>query len=913
MKLKKIIPFIMLSLLILTQINVFSQEATNRQALEEFAREQNKEWQKMKARAERYAADHNLEIRKELEDGTVIQLVDVEDGVPVYYKTDNLGAAITTRANQLWEGGSVGVVIEGEGYDKVAIWDGGKVRDTHQEFNQTGSSRIILSDGASSLSAHATHVAGTIIAGGVNAEAHGMAKLAQLKTYDWNSVEGEMSAAAANGLELGSHSWGMVRGWDNNSGTWQWNGNTGVAPLEDYQFGFYNSQARSWDIIANNAPNFLIVKSAGNDRGDGPSNAGTGDVPEKDGGDDGYDCVAGAGIAKNILTVGAVNEVLNYTGPSSVVMSSFSGWGPADDGRIKPDVVGKGVDVYSSTSNSNTSYSSYNGTSMSTPNVTGTLALLQQLYQETHDGTPMRASTLKGLVIHTTDEAGPTPGPDYKFGWGLVNAERAANMILEDDVQQNVIDEITLLDGETYTREVTVSGGNPFWVTISWTDPYGIVLPASLNPRTPNLVNDLDLRLEDGDGNMFFPYKLDPENPSAAATTDTKNGVDNVEKIYFDNAPAGTYTIIVDHEGTLANPQVFSLLVSGIDEFTGLPECTAGLLSPADGFDQAFLNSHVEWAPAAFSSGYDVYFGTDGEGVSQPTNIINGETLTTTSFDYNLEPSTTYYLMIQPRNNLGVNNECQTIFSFTTMDAVSAFPYLTDVEEVDTPEFPFGWQGLNYGSMTWETTSLIGNSGTKSFALLTTNGQPAPMNNYLVSQPIVVESGKEYMISFAYRGFLPSTPESLRLLWGVNADTLDLTNEIFNNPSFNQSGWAEGEALLVPEMDGHIFLAFHANTADGRGIFIDDVMVEDWGPVGVLEANERLMRIRYANGKLQINSEKIFENLTVNVTNTAGQQVLNQPLKRVANQTIDLNVDSGVYLVRIQGNGLDKTAKIMVR
>jgi hypothetical protein len=147
----------------------------------------------------------------------------------------------------------------------------------------------------------------------------------------------------------------------------------------------------------------------------------------------------------------------------------------------------------------------------------------------------------------------------------------------------------------------------------------------------------------------------------------------------------------------------------------------------------------------------------------------------------------------------------------------------------------------------------------------------------------------------------------------VNADTLDLTNEIFNNPSFNQSGWAEGEALLVPEMDGHIFLAFHANTADGRGIFIDDVMVEDWGPVGVQEANERLMRIRYANGKLQINSEKIFENLTVNVTNTAGQQVLNQPLKRVANQTIDLNVDSGVYLVRIQGNGLDKTAKIMVR
>lgn len=912
MKLKQMIPFVMLVVAIVLQTAGFAQDATNRQALEEIARTQKQEWKKMKERAERYAAEHNIELRTEFEDGTIIQLVDVEDGIPVYYKTDNLGAAITTRANQLWEGGNVGVVVEGDGYSKVAIWDGGKVRDTHQEFNQTGSSRIILSDGASTLSAHATHVAGTVIGGGVNAEAHGMAKLAQLKTYDWNSVEGEMSTAAAAGLELGSHSWGMVRGWDYNNGNWTWNGNSGVAPLEDYQFGFYNSQARSWDMIANNAPNFLMVKSAGNDRGEGPSNAGTGDNPEKDGGADGYDCIAGSGIAKNILTVGAVNEVLNYTGPSSVVMSSFSGWGPADDGRIKPDVVGKGVDVYSSTSTSNTSYSSYNGTSMSTPNVTGTLALLQQLYQQTHDGTPMRASTLKGLAIHTADEAGTTTGPDYKFGWGLVNAESAANMILEDDVQQNVIDEITLLNGDTYTREVTVSGGNPLWVTISWTDPFGSMPPASLNPRTSVLVNDLDLRIEDGDGNMYFPYKLDPENPTAAATTDTKNAVDNVEKVYIELAAGGTYTVIVDHEGTLANPQVFSLLISGIDEFSGLPECTAGLIEPLDGFDQTFLNSRIEWAPAAFSSGYDVYFGTDGEGVTQPGNIMNGETLTTSYFNHHMEPSTTYYLMIQPRNNLGVNNECQTIYSFTTMDAVTDYPYLVDVEEVETPEFPFGWQGLNYGSMTWETTSLTGNSGTKSFLLLTTNGQPAPMNNYLISQPIAVESGKEYLVSFAYRCFLPSTAESMRLLWGVNADTLDLTNEILNIPSFNQSSWTDGEALLVPEMDGHIFLAFHANTASGRGVFIDDVMVEDWGPVGVQEANERLMRVRYVNGKLQINSEKAFEHLTVSVTNAAGQQVLNQELKNLVSQTIDLNLGTGVYLIRIHGNDIDKTSKVMV-
>ena len=319
--------FALASLLIIAfAMPAMAQYGTNKAALHQLAREQNREWKKMEKRAQDYAREHNIEIRQEHEDGTVIQLVDVVDGLPVYYKTDNLGAAITTRANELWSGGSVGVVIEGEGYDKVGIWDGGRVRNTHQEFNQTGSSRIILGDNASSLSAHSTHVAGTIIAGGVKSSAHGMAPLAQLKTHDWNSVEGEMSNAAAAGMEISNHSWGFSLGWDYNNGSWNWNGNSGISPLEDYSFGFYSSQARTWDIIANNAPYFLMVKSAGNDRGEGPSNAGTGDIPEKDGGADGYDCIGGAGNSKNTLTVGAAYEVLNYTGPSSVSISSFSSW-----------------------------------------------------------------------------------------------------------------------------------------------------------------------------------------------------------------------------------------------------------------------------------------------------------------------------------------------------------------------------------------------------------------------------------------------------------------------------------------------------------------------------------------------------------------------------------------------------------
>jgi hypothetical protein len=68
-----------------------------------------------------------------------------------------------------------------------------------------------------------------------------------------------------------------------------------------------------------------------------------------DGGASGYDCISQQGCAKNILTVGAVNDIVGgYSSPGDVVMSSFSSWGPTDDGRIKPDICANGVGLYSS-------------------------------------------------------------------------------------------------------------------------------------------------------------------------------------------------------------------------------------------------------------------------------------------------------------------------------------------------------------------------------------------------------------------------------------------------------------------------------------------------------------------------------------------------------------------------------------
>ncbi|MEN9323039.1 MAG: hypothetical protein RL699_819 [Bacteroidota bacterium] len=463
--------------------------------------------------------------------GGIAELVRVDEFEnPVYNTTDNAGAAITTRANRLNSGGSLGLQLDGQNMT-IGVWDGGKVRSTHQLL--TG--RVTQVDNPTSVSDHATHVSGTMMGNATASPASkGMASQANLRAYDWTTDTYEVTQAAANALLVSNHSYG-----------------SDPVTVPVYKWGKYDADAKAFDNIMYNAPYYLFVNSAGNSRNSGYNSA-----------KNGYDLLSGKSTSKNGIIVAAVNQVSNYTSASSVTMSSFSSWGPTDDGRVKPDICGKGVNVRSCTSTSDSSYSSYSGTSMSSPNVAGTLLLLQQHFKNVKGGF-MRSATLRGLAIHTADEAGSATGPDYKFGWGLLNAERAAVLISNDNVD-SMIKENTLNQGSSYTfnfepNDATkaISG------TVCWTDPTGTIINNSIEDFfAPALVNDLDFRIAKA-GTTNFPWKLNPAQVTAAATKGD-NTVDNVEKIEV-AAGSGTYTVTISHKGNLMNAlQKYSLLLSNI-------------------------------------------------------------------------------------------------------------------------------------------------------------------------------------------------------------------------------------------------------------------------------------------------------------------------------------------------------------
>ncbi|MFP9098561.1 fibronectin type III domain-containing protein [Flavobacterium sp. RHBU_24] len=449
---------------------------------------------------------------------------------PIYYTTYNRGAGITSRANKLYSGGGLGLAIEGQNM-LAAIWDAGAALPEHELY--TG--RVQVMDGTLQSHSHATHVMGTVLGTDLvqNGNARGMAFKANGHSYDWGNDLSEAAEAAANGLLLSNHSYGYSPEFVSTD-TW----------------GKYDNTSADVDELLYNAPYYQMVVAAGNSNGGGFNT-------DKNG----YDLLAGMGVSKNAIIVAAVDEVANYTGPASVHMSWFSSWGPTDDGRVKPDISAKGVNTYSSVDASTSSYSSASGTSVAAPSATGTLLLLQQYYNLKNNNF-MKAATVRGLMIHSADEAGDAPGPDYKFGWGLINAEKAANVISKDNFQ-SVILENTLTQGNPYVMNVTALGNGPLVATLCWTDPAGNPITNNeVDDATAALVNDLDVRITKG-GTNYMPWKLDAGNPGNAATQGD-NIVDNVEKIQVAN-PTGDYTVTVSHKGTLNNqPQHYSLIISGI-------------------------------------------------------------------------------------------------------------------------------------------------------------------------------------------------------------------------------------------------------------------------------------------------------------------------------------------------------------
>jgi len=149
--------------------------------------------------------------------------------------------------------------------------------------------------------------------------------------------------------------------------------------------------------------------------------------------------------ADSVISVGAVDE--------SNVTPSFSSHGPTSDGRIKPEVLARGVGTFLAGTDSTNDFHSGSGTSFATPLVAGACALILEAHP---NWTPMM---VREALMLTAD--GNT-SPDNTRGFGLIDVVAAINYdfgIVHGDVSEddelNISDAVLLLEWVLSDIEIT--------------------------------------------------------------------------------------------------------------------------------------------------------------------------------------------------------------------------------------------------------------------------------------------------------------------------------------------------------------------------------------------------------------------------------------------------------------------------
>lgn len=366
-----------------------------------------------------------------------------------------------------------------------------------------------------------------------------------------NDFQRLVREAMENGATIGSNSWG------------------------DESQGRYDISAAEFDALVRDGNNllagdqpYILEFSAGNS---GP----------------GSRTINSPAVAKNVIATGASEndrtEFILYASGSEV-MADFSSRGPAEDGRIKPDIVAPGTWIASLQSYAATdenawggisaNYQYQGGTSQAGPHASGAAAVFVQYYRETHGGLTPSPALVKAALINSAWDMGvfydpeldqffldTPPVPNNDEGWGRVDLD---NLIASGRLHEFIDQTNLLFTGLNYERRVVVrSASEPFKVTLAYTDVPG--LPASL----PALVNDLDLEIISPSGAVYRGNRFDNgESISGDGAFDTVN---NIEGVLITEPETGEYIVRVIGRNVAEDArrdtpdfdQDFALVVSG--------------------------------------------------------------------------------------------------------------------------------------------------------------------------------------------------------------------------------------------------------------------------------------------------------------------------------------------------------------
>lgn len=577
------------------------------------------------------------------------------------------------RSNYINNPLGVGKEYDGTGV-VVMMQDDGPI-GPHIDYQGRTTTEAVFNNGD-----HGDHVAGIIMgAGNLDPDGVGNAPGAHLLVYaSPNSMFNLVPNLVENeGLVITSKSYG------------------------DGQNAGYTSLARQLDIQCRDFTSLIHVFSAGNS---GTSNFGYG------AGAGWGNITGGHKQGKNVLAVGNLS--------ATDALSSSSSRGPADDGRIKPDICAVGSSV-NSTVDVNT-YDIKSGTSMACPGVSGSLALLYEVYRDLHSGNDPDAALMNGAILNTADDLG-NPGPDFKFGWGRINVRRAYELI---ESENYLTSEVSAGQTNSHTIEVP-SGTKQLRVMVYWTDYQGT--PSAQTA----LVNDINMSIADPSNTTYQPWVLDPTPNAGILDLDATPGIDdlnNVEQITIDDPAAGNYSLSIEGFDIPQGPQSYYVVYEFVEDEIVLTYPIGGeSLVPGK---QELVRWDTPGNTGTFKLEYSLDAGQNWTLISEnvpgdwrsfpwlvPGSAVTGKALVRVSRDGKMDMSRAYVSVIDQAENLNIEWECPNSFNFSwdpVPGAVAYQVYLLGDKYMDSVGYVTETNATVYANSLqtqWVSVSAIGADG----------------------------------------------------------------------------------------------------------------------------------------------------------------------------------------------------------
>ena len=387
---------------------------------------------------------------------------------------------------------------------RIGIWDGNVV--WHPDFGNRIHTQEYEVHGANAR--HGTHVAGSVLSAGV-IDPLGTGMAPQAEAYTWNFNVGSNGLSQQQEMAITRDKYGITL-TQNSYGVYISGRCLSFRSIINYSSDY------ELDRLTFIEPTLTHVFAAGNDQQGCPTQS------EEVWGVPNYGLAPRR--AKNVINIAAVDD--------DGSMTSFSSFGPQDDGRVFPTVAAKGYQVLSTEALGY--YYRENGTSMACPVATGHLALLQERFKQIYCGQEIRNDLLRALVANTADDAG-RKGVDFQYGYGILNAEHALNSI-----ENNWWIQANVQNAQKQSHRVSIPAATKsLRVMLAWNDP------ATAKAREygePALINNLDLVLKIN-GKSYNPWVLNTEKGKVEELPTRKIDVlNNMEQVTLDMSEIGAAT-----------------------------------------------------------------------------------------------------------------------------------------------------------------------------------------------------------------------------------------------------------------------------------------------------------------------------------------------------------------------------------